>query len=179
MNPEQHAIDLIDELMAQGLDAHGVPLDDYKRDRYVKCELCHQDWHGTPHSYNGCPGAYATQAQMEAWRIEYSKSVAWVTFYVLDAGSGDRFTAAYTDSAGREIRGTLTITSDGSGVVGFFIPDGTGEYTYAPIGHGLIADLYDDRPGLTADLYTYDEANRLDWPVPLTNPDGVVLHDTP
>jgi hypothetical protein len=54
MNPEKPVIDDIDELIASECDEDGVPLDDY--DRYDRCELCHQDWHGLP--YAGCPGAY-------------------------------------------------------------------------------------------------------------------------
>jgi hypothetical protein len=70
-NPEQHVMDDIDELMAQACDEHGVPLDDYNRDRYVKCELCQEDWHGLP--YGGCPGANATDDQRKRWVAAHSE----------------------------------------------------------------------------------------------------------
>lgn len=77
MNPEQHAIDEIDELMAQACDEHGVPLDDYNNDRYVKCELCEQDWHGTVNEL-GCPGAWADDEQVAAYKtgVEINRSAA-------------------------------------------------------------------------------------------------------
>jgi hypothetical protein len=56
MNPEKPVLDDIDELMAQECDEDGVPLDDYNNDRYDRCEMCHEDWHGLP--YADCPGAY-------------------------------------------------------------------------------------------------------------------------
>ena len=48
---------LIDAALAVG------PVDDYDADRYVKCELCGHDWHGTPAApfvgVRKCPGAWA------------------------------------------------------------------------------------------------------------------------
>jgi hypothetical protein len=65
-NPEKSVLDDIDELIASECDEHGVPLDDHNRDRYLKCELCHEDWHGKT-NFMGCPGAYATEEQVKAW----------------------------------------------------------------------------------------------------------------
>jgi hypothetical protein len=53
-NPEDSVIGDIDELIDAAL-AVG-PVDDYEADRYVKCDLCGEDWHGTPDG--GCPGAW-------------------------------------------------------------------------------------------------------------------------
>lgn len=75
MNHEDNTIDMIDQLMAQGLDDHGVPLDDYSSNRYDKCVLCQHDWHGTSNDY-GCPGAWAGQEDQAAYRSG-SKSVEY------------------------------------------------------------------------------------------------------
>jgi hypothetical protein len=62
-NREDAAIAAIDALIDEQL--RGGPVDDYEADRYVKCELCGQDWHGTPSDggWNGrtCPGAWAEE----------------------------------------------------------------------------------------------------------------------
>jgi hypothetical protein len=108
MNHEKPVLDEIDALIAQGLDEHGVPLDDYSKDRYVKCELCQRDWHGTVND-TGCPGAYATAQQADDWRARYSKSKSVVpaSIRVLSHRDGDRILAVYTDPAGHEVRGEI------------------------------------------------------------------------
>lgn len=83
MKPEQHALDEIDALIAQGLDEHGVPIDNYQTNnqRYVKCELCQGQWHGLPNPM-GCPGEYATQDQRKMWigkRCRTTNYIGYVT----------------------------------------------------------------------------------------------------
>jgi hypothetical protein len=55
-NPEKPVLDDIDELIASELDEHGNPLDDFRSDRYPRCERCLGHWHGLP--AGGCPGAF-------------------------------------------------------------------------------------------------------------------------
>lgn len=66
MPNEDSVIDDIDALIATELDEYGVPLDDYSKDRYPRCELCQRHWHGLP--FTECPGAYATDSEREDWK---------------------------------------------------------------------------------------------------------------
>lgn len=66
-NPEKPVLDEIDQLIAAGLDDDGVPLDDYRKDRYVKCELCQRDWHGLPRG--SCPGAYGMKSRVSTSEV--------------------------------------------------------------------------------------------------------------
>lgn len=143
-NPEQHVMDEIDELINAGLDDNGVPLDDYNVDRYVECELCQAHWHGLPKA-SGCPGAYATPEQRDA----YSKSVEPQQFFeqIIQPPSGawhTRMEAFFTDDEGRTVRGELVFTS----------PDGEQTCT------ALFIESEQPR-GMTADLYAFDEAREL------------------
>lgn len=58
LKPEQHVLDEIEALVNEEL-TH-TP-DDYSKnnERYVKCDLCHHNWHGLPNGY--CPGPYASE----------------------------------------------------------------------------------------------------------------------
>lgn len=135
-NPEQHVMDEIDELINAGLDDNGVPLDDYNADRYVECELCQAHWHGLPKA-SGCPGAYATVKQKHDW---YSKSVE------PQQECQTRVEVFFTDRAGHMARGELVLTNSN---------DGMQTYT-------LFIPSESDQPrGMTADLYTFDEAREL------------------
>lgn len=85
-NQDKDILDDIDALIATELDEHGVPLDDYERDRYPRCELCQGHWHGLPKA-SGCPGGNATDAEVEAWRAKahkgfQEKSMARLAQYV-------------------------------------------------------------------------------------------------
>lgn len=132
MNSEQHALDEIDALMAQALDEDGVPLDDYTADRYVKCEHCQGDWHGTPNNV-GCPGAWADAKEVAQWRE--SKSVGpdadSELFASLVQGHGGRaehgligeFPASYPLPDDTVVYGTVQIFGQPSGFLGVFIPN--------------------------------------------------------
>lgn len=139
-NPEKPVMDDIDELIASELDQYGVPLDDYSQDRYVKCELCHGNWHGLPR--RGCPGAYATPQQLQAWCDEHSKSIATLDVPI---GQDYRFNAVCISEDGRAVYGTLTLASR----------DGAAEARFIP--HD------EQRQGLECDLYTFDEAERISF----------------
>lgn len=69
-NPESDVVDAIDELVDESLN-HG-PTDDYDRPWTERCELCSDEWHGLEGNgevgVQGCPGAYATDEQIERWR---------------------------------------------------------------------------------------------------------------
>jgi len=70
VNAEQQVISdidaLIDECMAPG------PVDDYSVNRYDRCDTCSSQWHGLEDEDNGCPGAFATDNEIEAFRSRYS-----------------------------------------------------------------------------------------------------------
>jgi hypothetical protein len=188
MNHEKPVLDEIDALIAQGLDEHGVPLDDYSKDRYVKCELCQQDWHGTVNFF-GCPGAYATSQQADEWRVRYSKSKSVVpaSIRVLPHRDGDRILAVYTDPAGREVRGEIVYQNcaQAGDIVrhtALFVPldEFNAGWSFnedmARRNLNIVAQPEDSqRQGLEADLVQFDEP--YDW-----NP-VVILedshHDTP
>lgn len=73
-NPEQTVIDAIDELVNESL-AHG-PTDDYNDPFDETCPVCSGEWHGLPYDedYGGCPGAYATPEQCEAYQARQADS---------------------------------------------------------------------------------------------------------
>jgi hypothetical protein len=70
MNSERKVIDEIDQLVNESLAA---PItDDYSVNRYERCELCRNDWHGLPtmddYLDRSCPGAWASDEAKAAWR---------------------------------------------------------------------------------------------------------------
>lgn len=147
-------MDDIDALIATELDEHGVPLDDYSADRYDKCELCHDHWHGLPNGVE-CPGAWASDEVKESWRrLGYSKSVDTQPFpYLPDSyecvgeAVNGRVEAIYHDPQGHDVRVTLAA---------IFVADPTGSDAQ-PRGH-------------IADLLQFDELHQVntgiecDWP---------------
>ena len=84
VNPEQAVIDVIDELVDESL-APG-PVDDYSVNRYDRCDLCRNDWHGLPSG--GCPGAYATEAEVEEYRSAPSAHSGGYTLADIEAMRG-------------------------------------------------------------------------------------------
>lgn len=109
IKPEQPVLDEIDELMAQACDEHGVPLDDYSKDRYVKCELCQQDWHGTL-SRMGCPGAYATSDQRKTWVGKRCRTDNYIGI-------------VHTEVNGQSYGVHLYLDRDSGGYVGLLMPE--------------------------------------------------------
>jgi hypothetical protein len=96
-NP-QHIIDQIDALVNESLERG--PTDDYERDWLARCELCGADWHGLTDP-DGCPGAFATPAQRDAWADkpgldDIAALIASDDFFFLGAGGLvlDSFAAA-------------------------------------------------------------------------------------
>lgn len=175
MTDERHVMDEIDELIATELDDDGVPLDDYNQDRYVKCELCHHDWHGSPNKF-GCPGAWATDGQKQEYDVdEYSKSLAGLGLRIVGVQPDHRLTAVFTNVDGHQVRGTVMFTPYEPGSVAVFMPDppaGLAEYRYVAI------DISEWR-GMLAALPLYDEANNLNPPELQGFTDGGYIGDTP
>lgn len=62
--PERRVIDVIDQLVDEQL--RQTP-DDYEAPYSEVCELCGYEWHGVANGL-GCPGAFATEQQLDAWR---------------------------------------------------------------------------------------------------------------
>lgn len=126
--PEQNVLDDIEELVNEEL-TH-TP-DDYTKnnERYVKCELCHGNWHGLANP-GGCPGAYATVEQHKRW---------------LESPTG---TGVYVGCLTTEYQGALCDVhlyrddDHGGGYVGLL----------------MTPTEADDSRGLDCDLYTFDEA---------------------
>lgn len=70
MNPEDSVIARIDELDIDALvdeQLAGGPVDDYNVDRYDRCRICKQGWHGLPNDV-GCPGVHARGYQIREWK---------------------------------------------------------------------------------------------------------------
>jgi hypothetical protein len=67
-HPEQHVIDEIDRLVTQSIE-HGYT-DDYDAPYKETCETCGFEWHGEP-SGIGCPGAYSSDEQREAFKADH------------------------------------------------------------------------------------------------------------
>lgn len=65
VNPEDAVIDAIDALVDEQLA--GGPVDDYSVDRYDRCRICKQGWHGLPNDV-GCPGIHARGYQIREWK---------------------------------------------------------------------------------------------------------------
>lgn len=193
--PEQHAIDEIDELIAAGLDDDGNPLDDYNADRYVKCELCQGDWHGTPSG--SCPGAWSTDEQKQEYATQSSKSVGSTHLSVIPDGHGggpiNRMAARFTDMQGNIIDGTIIFVVGGNASAAvYFCPgppsddDGhryqyitpdSGSEEYGRALQAQISQHAQGGRGFTSDFLQYDEAHSLNPPVPQVNSDGVCLID--
>lgn len=135
-NPEKPVLDDIDELIAQGLDEHGVPLDDYSKDRYVKCSRCHSDWHGLPTAH--CPGE-------EPGKTDYQ---------VMPCPPGARSYIGYmtTEYEGETMQ--VHIFSDGcGGAVGMLLPMDSENPT-----RGLRADLIEfDGLGVSFYMFPFGE----------------------
>ena len=132
MNPEQKVIDEIDALVNEQL-TH-VP-DDYSKnnERYVKCLVCHQQWHGLP-NFLDCPGENATPTEVEVWRQAHSKSVEsqqhsdhlhGPVFFTVGDREDNRQACVFYDAAGRRVDGTLTFIEPAQGcdITAVFTPD--------------------------------------------------------
>lgn len=78
-NPEDDVLDAIDELVQDSLD-HG-PTDDYDRDWLVRCDHCPGEWHGLASEFNGCPGAFASDDEVMAWKAARDATPGYTTSY--------------------------------------------------------------------------------------------------
>ena len=74
MNPEDQVLDRIDQLVNESL-ARPIT-DDYDNPWLERCEVCHDEWHGLAHEYNGCPGAYADDDAIEQWKEQRAQRLA-------------------------------------------------------------------------------------------------------
>jgi hypothetical protein len=74
-NPEQSVVSAIDELVDESLARPIV--DDYSVNRFERCEICGNDWHGLPtfveHGQRSCPGAWASDEAKSVWRTMFQR----------------------------------------------------------------------------------------------------------
>lgn len=90
-NPERRVLDAIDELVEESL-ARPIS-DDYSLPWRERCELCGGDWHGLPDTDFGCPGAFATDEQREAfaatgWEKDPEPTSSYAPWLLLLDGPG-------------------------------------------------------------------------------------------
>lgn len=177
-NAEDDTIDIIDALMAERLDEHGVPLDDYQTNRYDKCPLGQHDWHGKP--WMGCPGAWASEE--DTARMRNSKSVAAIDntigqglldgvldgllnsfehlggeLYQPDSDPGTviaTLPAQFVGEGGALLVGTITVTAQSDGYSSYFTPTESDDSVPLTLPEAEVCV----RQGFSTDLVIYDEA---------------------
>lgn len=157
-DPERRVLDDIEELVNEELT---YTPDDYTKnnERYDKCELCQQLWHGLPRG--ACPGAYATPEQRRRY-LERPK------------GKGE-----YIGYVTTQYEGTLCAVhlyrDDDGGFVGLLQP--------LPDEHprGLNSDLYSfDEARASFTMHTFEEGFEMPIMfVPQDNPRIARFPDTP
>jgi hypothetical protein len=84
-NPESQVVDFIDLLVEQQLQQESSGYD-HNINQPGPCEYCGMVWHGLKSEVTGCPGAFATQEELQVWMDSTTKALAEAMDNLFDFG---------------------------------------------------------------------------------------------